>query len=110
MVLSAGQGAKARSQTISVQAHRLETYIEKAGGQVDLAKMDIQGSEAAILESAGAALREGLVRSWIVGTHGPDQHKRCLECLSPHYAIRFENQKPAFQPDGIIVAVHKSVA
>jgi len=109
MVLSAGQGDQSRAQTNSVQAYKLDTYIERAGGQVDLAKMDIQGSEAVILESAGAALREGHVRSWIVGTHGPDQHRRCLECLSPHYIIRFENQKPSFQPDGIIVAVHKSV-
>ena len=109
MVLSAGQGDQSRAQTNSVQAYKLDTYIERAGGQVDLAKMDIQGSEAVILESAGAALREGHVRSWIVGTHDPDQHRRCLECLSPHYIIRFENQKPSFQPDGIIVAVHKSV-
>jgi len=109
MVLPAERGGRSPARSFSVEGHRLETYVANAGGSVDLAKMDIQGSEAAILESSGAVLREGQVQSWIVGTHGPEQHKRCLDCLSAHYTIRFENQKPAFQPDGIIVAVHKSV-
>lgn len=109
-ILSAEQADLSCGQITPVHAHRLATYIARAGGQVDLAKMDIQGSEAVVLESSNTVLREGHVRSWIVGTHSSDQHERCLECLSPHYIIRFEDQKPSFQPDGIIVAVHKTVA
>ncbi|MDX1421609.1 MAG: FkbM family methyltransferase [Kiloniellales bacterium] len=108
-IMLANQTGQPHHRMIPVTAHTLESYVAKAGGQVDLAKMDIQGSEAGILESSRTLLRAGQVRSWIVGTHGPDQHRRCLECLSADHTIRFENPKPPFQPDGIIIAVHKSV-
>ncbi len=109
MVLPDGQGSRFHARAISAEAHRLDTYVARAGESVDLAKMDIQGGEAAVLESSGTVLRDGKVRSWIIGTHGPEQHKRCLDCLSAHHRILFEDPKPAFQPDGIIVAVHESV-
>ena len=104
------KGESFSGNAIQVPAYGLDSFVAKAGGRVDLAKMDVQGAEAAILASAGPGLQDGSVRSWILGTHSPELHRLCLGFLSPHYDIRHEEQRPAFQPDGIVVAVHKAAA
>ncbi|MFQ5525402.1 MAG: FkbM family methyltransferase [Thermoanaerobaculia bacterium] len=103
-------GDRFDGETFPVPAFGLDSFAAMVDGRIDLAKMDIQGSEAAVLGSANQVLGDGRIRSWIVGTHAPDLHQLCLDFLSPHYDILHEDEHPDFQPDGIIVAVHKAIA
>ena len=73
---------------------------------VHLMKMDIQGSELAVLNEARAALTAGRVAKVLIGTHGPELHRDVrdllLEC---GFALLHDDPAPPMQPDGILLGV-----
>jgi FkbM family methyltransferase len=89
---------------IAVTAIDLDGLLTRVGDRVDLAKVDIQGHELAVLESS-VRLTEGTgPRTWIIGTHGADVHSGILRLLDRRHDILFEDLTPPDQPDGIVVA------
>src|SRR5947209_14559537 len=72
---------------------------------VDLIQMDVQGLEANVLQGAAGSLRAGKIKTFLIGTHGPEIHQHCIDILKKHgYVIEFEEDDPEQQPDGIILA------
>jgi FkbM family methyltransferase len=69
--------------------------------KIGICKVDVQGHEyEVLLGSAGCK-----VHAWIIGTHGPGIHKRCLQWLeNKRYKIRYQSHSVPGQPDGLIVA------
>lgn len=89
---------------VAVEALSLDGLLAWTGEEVDLAKLDIQGFELAVLE-ASARLARGLgPRAWIVGTHGAEVHAGVRDLLGRNHEILFEDLAPPEQPDGIVVA------
>ncbi|MBL9033028.1 MAG: FkbM family methyltransferase [Phycisphaerae bacterium] len=97
-MLAPGQGKPVPTTTLTEIA-------AGAGRPIDLLKMDIQGGEHAALIGAEGALKQRLIRRWIVGTHHPDLHAWCVDRFRGHkYRIVFEAAQVPHQPDGMIVA------
>jgi len=83
----------------------LDRLMDAVGRPADLLQMDVQGLEVDVLRSGRRALQAGHVKTFLVGTHGPEIHRACIETLREHgYSIEFEEPQPRDQPDGIIVA------
>jgi FkbM family methyltransferase len=94
------QGAPAAAV---VPTTTLQAVIEETTGDLDLVKVDVQGDELRVIAGAGASAPR--IRSWIVGTHGPDLHRESTEALRAlGCRILFEDPNPPHQPDGLIVA------
>ncbi|ANB33537.1 FkbM family methyltransferase [Rhodovulum sulfidophilum] len=90
---------------LRVAAHDIAAMLAAEARPVDLAKLDVQGAELALLRrivEAGLAER---VRRWIVGTHGDDLFAECRALLDRHWRVVHSDPAPAHQPDGLIVAV-----
>jgi len=93
-----------RKNSIRVRTRRLDDILLNIG-PVDAMKLDIQGSELAVLKSAKKSLKQRLVKYLIIGTHGAKIHSALVRYLSLlHYQILFEDPAPPMQPDGLIVA------
>jgi FkbM family methyltransferase len=91
--------------TTRIKTITLDQLMDRVGRPVDLLQMDVQGLEADILRGGGHSLRAGSVRTFLVGTHGDEIHRQCMDTLSDHgYSIEFEEAHPESQPDGIISA------
>jgi FkbM family methyltransferase len=89
---------------VPVEAITLEDFVGRAGGHIDVMKMDIQGEELNVLGNGEAILRRGAIGSVIVGTHSAELHRGVLDLLAEcNHRLVFEDQQPAHQPDGIIV-------
>ena len=75
--------------------------------QIDLIKIDIQGSGTSALKSAGSNIIR--IKNVILGTHG-HEHQNCLHLLRQHgFKIKLDlkaNQIP-IQPDGLLWAEHE---
>ncbi len=95
--------------SIMVSCLTLNDLLDRVSQAIDLMKVDIQGSEADILRSAPELLASGKIARLIIGTHGPDLHQSVRDLITPWYDIRHDDPTPPFQPDGLIVAVHKSL-
>ena len=72
--------------------------------------MDIQGHEAEVLSAyfmpGPEGQRKSPINAFLIGTHGPAVHKRCLDLLTSNgYLIEFDQPLSEVQPDGIIIAV-----
>lgn len=73
--------------------------------EVDFLQMDIQGHEAPVLEAffSGERGPTGLIRSFLIGTHGCPIHDRCRNVLQDNgYIMQIDVPKPSNQPDGIL--------
>ena len=72
--------------------------------QIDLLKLDIQGSETRCLKSAGSELIK--IKNIIIGTHGK-HHKKChnlLTAMNFQILISEPSSRIPIQPDGLIWA------
>jgi FkbM family methyltransferase len=88
-----------------VKTMTLDELMDLVGKTTDLLQMDVQGLEAEILGGGTRSLRAGLVKTFLLGTHGQQVHQQCTEILREFgYSIEFEEVAPKSQPDGIIVA------
>jgi FkbM family methyltransferase len=98
-------GLRRGANILKIPTMTLDALITRIGTPVDLCQMDIQGLELAALEGAKRAMEEGTVRTFLIGSHGPELHRKCITLLElSGYAIEFEEQQPPDQPDGIILA------
>jgi FkbM family methyltransferase len=92
-------------QYSQVKTVSLETAVKAIGRSVDLLQMDIQGLESEVLEHGQTVLQTGSIQTFLIGTHGPEIHRSCLETLKRcGYTIELEEQETKHQPDGIILA------
>ena len=83
-----------------VPVRRLGDFLHEP---VLLAKIDVQGAELRVLQSAGEKL--DLVRSLLVATHSEELHHACVHYLSAFgYTIEFQANEIPEQYDGLIVA------
>lgn len=73
-------------------------------------KIDIQGHELDVLAADPAVLADGRIKALIVGTHGSALFTGVCELLSTDYDIIHRNPAPDYQPDGLIVARHRTCA
>ncbi|MGJ3240109.1 MAG: FkbM family methyltransferase [Anaerolineae bacterium] len=83
----------------------LDSFIDSLKQPVHLVKMDVQGFELDVLAGAEASLQSKAVHHWIVGTHSPEIHARCIQLFKQHkYHIIYDEQQVDHQPDGLVVA------
>ena len=88
-----------------VKTTTLDKLVAAMGGTADLVSMDVQGLEAEVLKGGARMLREGRVKTFLIGTHGRVVHQVCVEELQRHgYDLEFSEPLPKDQPDGILVA------
>jgi FkbM family methyltransferase len=98
-------GPENRSSVVAIKTVTLDWLIEQTARLVDLVQMDVQGLEDEVLRSGSNSMRTGKVKTFLIGTHGPRIHRKCIDILKMHrYEIEFDKDNPADQPDGIIVA------
>jgi FkbM family methyltransferase len=76
---------------------------------IDLLQMDIQGHEAEVLSAffmlGPEEQRKSPINAFLIGTHGPAVHKRCLDLLTSNgYLIELDQPLSEVQPDGILAA------
>ncbi|NQT13631.1 MAG: FkbM family methyltransferase [Planctomycetes bacterium] len=94
-----------RRKTTTIKTITLDQLMETVGRPADLLQMDVQGLEADVLEGGRRSLQAGAVGTFLLGTHGDEVHRQCIDVLSEHgYSIEFEEAHPTSQPDGIIIA------
>ncbi|NET11882.1 MAG: FkbM family methyltransferase [Okeania sp. SIO1H6] len=97
------------SQSVLVQTITLDKFCCDIQPDITLVKVDVQGGEIEVLQGAAQASCSGKIKNWIIGTHGKDIHRRCLEILRSYgYTIIYESQNVLDQPDGIVVASKSS--
>ncbi|MEC4986011.1 MAG: FkbM family methyltransferase, partial [Oscillatoria sp. PMC 1076.18] len=90
---------------VKIKTITLDRLIEIVGQPVDLVQMDVQGLETDILQSGFSCLKSGVIKTFLVGTHGFDKHHKCIDLFKQQgYLIEFEESQTKNQPDGIIVA------
>jgi hypothetical protein len=98
-------GPESRSSVVSIKTVTLDWLIEQTARLVDLVQIDVQGLEDEVLRSGSNSMRTGKIKTFLIGTHGPRVHRKCIDILKMHrYEIEFDKDNPADQPDGIIVA------
>jgi FkbM family methyltransferase len=103
--LFGGGSARPTPKLVTIQTVTLAGLLERIGRDVDLMQIDVQGLESGILKSAAAVLGAGRVKTFLIGTHGPQIHRACVESLTQGgYAIEHDQFDTREQPDGIIVA------
>ncbi|MBL3570686.1 hypothetical protein BV509_02580 [Rhodovulum sulfidophilum] len=90
---------------LRVAARDIAALLAAEARPVDLAKLDVQGAELALLRRIVEAGQADRVRRWIVGTHGDDLFAECCALLGQHWRVVHSDPAPAHQPDGLIVAV-----
>ncbi|ARC87516.1 FkbM family methyltransferase [Rhodovulum sp. MB263] len=90
---------------LRVAAHDIAALLAAEARPVDLAKLDVQGAELALLRRIVEAGQAARVRRWIVGTHGDDLFDECRALLARHWRLVHSDPAPPHQPDGLIVAV-----
>lgn len=94
--------------TAQVRVTTLDKFIDRLGQKVDLIMVDVQGFEVDVLAGASRSMTDELIRRWLIGTHSPELHRRCLDVVRhAGYEISVEQAKSTHQPDGIILAKQK---
>jgi FkbM family methyltransferase len=89
----------------TVPTTTVDRFLAKREGVVALAKVDVQGTELAVLAGARSSLSAGRVRAWLIGTHSMLIHDECIAILTGHdYEIVHADPAPSGQPDGIVAA------
>lgn len=88
-----------------VETITLDSLVQTIGRTVHLVQMDVQGFELDVLRGAAAALRDGRIETFLIGTHGAAIHRDCAAELERNgYSIEFSEADTRDQPDGILVA------
>lgn len=98
-------GIRKGSKIAIIRAITLDDLMKIICRPVDLVQMDVQGLEVGVLHGALHSLQTGEIRTFLIGTHGRENHQECIDILKRHgYVIEFDEDDPKEQPDGIIAA------
>jgi FkbM family methyltransferase len=93
------------SCVLDVWTTTLDRLLERIGRHVHLCQMDVQGHELDVLEGARRTLESGGITTFLIGTHSPRLHRRCMALLTDHgYEILHDLYDTQEQPDGILAA------
>lgn len=96
---------KIKYDTIIVQTITLNDIDKEIAQKIDLVQMDIQGAEAIVLNAFFKTSIESNIKTFLIGTHGEQIHKKCINCLTKNnYIPIYDIENPPNQPDGIILA------
>ena len=83
----------------------LDQFILSLKQPVDLLQMDVQGIEQEVLLGGENTLEEGTVKTFLIGTHNRNLHRKCIKLLEGFgYRVEYDLFDTVDQPDGIIVA------
>lgn len=98
-----------KENLIAIPTITLNTLVKRIGQPIDLLQMDVQGLEVEVLKGATECLTTGVIRTFLIGTHGRAHglglHEQCRELLRANgYVIKTDLSDPKEQPDGILVA------
>jgi hypothetical protein len=71
--------------------------------------MDVQGLEVEVLKGSTESMKDGVIRTFLIGTHGRmigvPLHQECRDLLqAAGYTIEIDQPDTKEQPDGILVA------
>jgi FkbM family methyltransferase len=92
-------------RVLEVRTTTLDRLVERIGRHVNLCQMDVQGHELEVLEGARQTLESGGITTFLIGTHSPRLHRRCMALLTDHrYEILHDLYDTQEQPDGILAA------
>ena len=98
---------------VSVPCHSFDTLLDQVGRRpVEMLHLDCQGAELSLLQSLGAAVREGLLRFVVVSTHhasisgSATTHEDCRRLLERlgGTILCAHTVEESFSGDGLIVA------
>jgi FkbM family methyltransferase len=98
-----------RNAILTIPTITLDALVRRVGRPIDLLQMDVQGLEVEVLKGAAESLKTGVVKSFLIGTHGRARgltlHEECCELLRANgYKIEIDLPDTKEQPDGILVA------
>jgi hypothetical protein len=95
---------------VTIKTITLDGLMQRIARSVDLVQMDVQGLESEVLRAGSSSLQRGEIKAFLVGTHGQEVHRKCIDILQMHrYNIAVDNDDPTDQPDGIIVACRETL-
>lgn len=98
------------SSVVTIKTITLDGLMQRIARSVDLVQMDVQGLESEVLRAGSSSLQRGEIKAFLVGTHGQEVHRKCIDILQMHrYNIAVDNDDPTDQPDGIIVACKETL-
>jgi FkbM family methyltransferase len=96
-------------RVLEIRTTTLDRLVERIERHVDLCQMDVQGHELDALEGAPRTLKSGGIATFLIGTHSPRLHRRCMALLTDHrYEILHDFYYTQEQPDGILAACRPS--
>jgi len=99
-------------QEIVVTATRREESLSRVPISVAAftqQQMDVQGLEVEVLKGSTESMKDGVIRTFLIGTHGRmigvPLHQECRDLLqAAGYTIEIDQPNTKEQPDGILVA------
>lgn len=98
-------GLRKGIQKTKIVTRTLDDLCAEISLQVDLCQMDVQGLEVEVLTGAATVLSSGQIKTFLIGTHGPDIHLECAAMLKENgYEVVHDEYDTTDQPDGILVA------
>ena len=100
---------KPKNVALTIPTITLDTLVKRIGRSIDLLQMDVQGLEVEVLKGSADSMREGAIRTFLIGTHGRminlPLHQQCRDLLqAAGYTIQIDLPDTKEQPDGILVA------
>ena len=100
---------RSKTETLIIPTITLDAFVRRVGRPIDLLQMDVQGLEVEVLKGGAGSLKTGVVKCFLIGTHGRARgltlHEECRELLrSDGYTIEIDQPDTKEQPDGILVA------
>jgi len=103
-IASGRRPQKTAAGTIHVRSVTLGGAFALAGrGKIEFVQMDIQGQELPVLREFFASRSQFEAVEFLLGTHGPHIHPRCLELFARNdYRTLADMPSCEGQPDGII--------
>ena len=91
--------------TVKINTITLDHLSESISKPIDLLQMDVQCLEADVLLSGKNALQNGLIKTFLIGTHRTYIHEECIRILNRFdYVIERDEYDTKEQPDGILLA------
>jgi len=79
-------GNTLRRKKITVKCLTLKTLMEMEEiEKIDLIHMDVQGAESRVVRAGMDVIKQGLIKYWLIGTHGKTYNKEIMTMLSPYY-------------------------